>query len=70
VKVLHVLLKIVGILCGSALFILAMWHLVSLGRTEEKLQACTRVLECLDRGASRQQCDELFPDCEAAWRQP
>lgn len=25
--------------------------------------ACTRVLECLDAGATREQCDLLFPRC-------
>ena len=27
-------------------------------------QQCRRVLQCTDLGATREQCDALFPDCE------
>ncbi len=30
----------------------------------ERLQHCSRILECLDVGVTRDQCDALFPACK------
>ncbi len=33
------------------------------GRKMQRRDACTKVLDCLDQGASREHCDALFPNC-------
>jgi hypothetical protein len=59
-----VVARVVAVFCiGCGVLGVCVHHIDGLRSDYRRQAACTRVLECTDLGADREECDALFPAC-------
>ena len=57
------ILILIGLAGGAVLLWLLLVVLPRSDREDRRTRGCARILECLDGGVTREQCDDLFPAC-------